>query len=216
MIIGLCGPARSGKDEAARPLIARGFRRIAFADPLKRGCREMFGLTDQQLWGADKDAVDEFWGCTPRHILQQVGTECMRQGFRDDIWIKAFERQIRGGGDWVVTDVRFPNEGLAIQMLGGVVWSIDRPDGPTIKTTAHTSETSISRVKHDAVLRNHGTIEDLHRCVISQFVNYGRKDDAICQLNDRAALSILRRPRTDKSSSFAKTMGSKSTSGSRP
>lgn len=163
MIIGLTGAARSGKDEAAKPLLERGFRRIAFADPLKRACREIFGLTDQQLYGDLKDSVDQYWGVTPRHILQVVGTECLRDHFRADVWIKALCRTVETG-DWVVTDVRFPDEAEAIRQLDGFIWRIERPDGPTIATAQHASETQT--IVPDRTLTNRGTVERLHRQVI--------------------------------------------------
>jgi hypothetical protein len=56
MIIGLVGPARSGKDTAGA-ILARelGGTCIAFADPMKRFCREALGLTVDQLWGDKKE-----------------------------------------------------------------------------------------------------------------------------------------------------------------
>ena len=36
-VIGLCGAARSGKDTAADGLVAVGWRRLAFADPMRTG-----------------------------------------------------------------------------------------------------------------------------------------------------------------------------------
>jgi len=56
MIIGLVGPARSGKDTAGA-ILARelGGTCIAFADPMKRFCREALGLTIDQLWGDKKE-----------------------------------------------------------------------------------------------------------------------------------------------------------------
>jgi hypothetical protein len=52
MIIGVCGPASSGKDTGAERFIKEhGFVRVAFADPLKRYARDMFDFTDEQLWG---------------------------------------------------------------------------------------------------------------------------------------------------------------------
>lgn len=52
MIIGIVGEAGSGKDTvAAMVLKSTGAVKVAFADPLKEFCRDVFGFTDHQLWG---------------------------------------------------------------------------------------------------------------------------------------------------------------------
>ena len=55
MIIGLCGLAGSGKDTVADFLVKdHDFVKVACADPLKRICRDVFGFTDEQLWGSSQ------------------------------------------------------------------------------------------------------------------------------------------------------------------
>ena len=67
MIIGLGFKARSGKDTVADYLIENyGFKRLAFADALKEGCRHIFELNDEQLYGELKEVEDDYWGVTPR------------------------------------------------------------------------------------------------------------------------------------------------------
>ena len=52
LIIGLSGKAGTGKDAVAKILVKEyNFVRVAFADPLKRICKEIFGFSDEQLWG---------------------------------------------------------------------------------------------------------------------------------------------------------------------
>ena len=51
-LLGICGKAGSGKDTAAAYLIEKhGFVKLAFADPLKRFAKGVFGFTSEQLWG---------------------------------------------------------------------------------------------------------------------------------------------------------------------
>lgn len=51
-IIGLSGLAGSGKDYIANILCTNyGFVKVAFADPIKRICRDVFDFTEEQLWG---------------------------------------------------------------------------------------------------------------------------------------------------------------------
>jgi len=62
MIIGLCGVAGSGKDTVADFLVKNhGFVKVAFADPLKRICKDVFDFSDEQLWGPSekRNAQDE-------------------------------------------------------------------------------------------------------------------------------------------------------------
>jgi len=52
MILGILGPAGSGKDTAADHLVkAHRCVKVALADPLKRFCQEAYAFTDEQLWG---------------------------------------------------------------------------------------------------------------------------------------------------------------------
>ena len=167
MIVGLGHKARTGKDTVAAYLNQdHAFVRVAFADALKAACCTIFGLTQKQANGADKEAIDPFWNTTPRDILQRVGTECLRRGFGDDVWIKALERRVEGlvsqGVSVVVTDVRFPNEAEAIKKWGGVLVRVDRKVAPTIGGSSHASEVSLVNYSGwDAVLKNEGTLEEL-------------------------------------------------------
>ena len=161
MIIGLGFQARSGKDTVAAFLCEQySFHQIAFADALKEGAKAIFGLTDDQVYGELKETKDPFWEDTPRNILQQMGTECMRKGYRDDIWVKCVERIVRRATDsnWVISDVRFPNEADAIKEWGGSVVRIDRPmndDFAKVATKLHASEVSMLEYdKWDHVLTN--------------------------------------------------------------
>lgn len=103
ILIGLVAPKRSGKDTAANYLCSSyGFKKYNFADPLKRGIGEIFGLSYEQLDGDDKETVDPFWGVTPRELLQKVGTELFQfelpkiidqfKDFDRIFWVKCFEK----------------------------------------------------------------------------------------------------------------------------
>jgi hypothetical protein len=76
-VVGLCGVAGSGKDTVADFLVKNhGFVKVAFADPLKRICKDVFNFTDEQLWGpsAMRNAADERY---PRaHSIYEEGMAC--------------------------------------------------------------------------------------------------------------------------------------------
>jgi dephospho-CoA kinase len=168
MIIGLGYKARAGKDTIADYLVENhGFKKIAFADALKRGCMEIFGLDYEQCYGDTKEVVDAFWNLTPRYILQKVGTECLRNVFDPEIWVKSVEKRVTDGGRWVIADARFINEAQAVKRWGGLVVRVDRQiAGATGGIAQHASEIEMDNYKEwDAVINNDGTFEDLYRRV---------------------------------------------------
>lgn len=181
MIIGLGYKARSGKDTIADYLeLEYWFFRTAFACKLKKAARVIFGFSEEQLYGPEKEAEDPFWQNTPRNILQIMGTECMRHGYREDIWIKAVERFIEppSPDEWVITDVRFPNEASAIKSWGGYLVRVDRPPGEhydAVKTQKHASETSMDAYTDwDYVIKNDGTLKDLETKVDEMVLHFRR------------------------------------------
>jgi hypothetical protein len=208
MIIGFVGFIGSGKDTAADYLVNfHGFRRDSFASTLKDAVSNIFGwdrtliegrTTESREW---RDQVDTWWAerlnmpnLTPRWILQQWGTEVIRNGFHNDIWIASLENKMRKTHDNVViTDVRFPNEIKAIKKANGKVFRIKRGDdpewfqdacnfnqGPTNMTWAlskmrldqmniHTSESSwVGHKGIDVDIDNNGTIDDLYKQLKNQ------------------------------------------------
>jgi len=117
MIISISGKKRSGKDTLANSI---GFKKLSFADPLKDMLRPL-GFTQDQLYGDSKEIVDQFWGITPRWIMQHLGTELMRDNFRDDIWIKCMEKRlIDTYEDCIIPDARFDNEVIMLKKMGAI------------------------------------------------------------------------------------------------
>ena len=59
---------------------------------------------------------------------------------------------------WIITDVRYPNEVEAIRAKGGRVIQIVRDD---VESMSHPSENSLNGVTFDTVVENNGSIEQL-------------------------------------------------------
>jgi hypothetical protein len=178
MILGLGYKARSGKDTVANYLVKNfGFKRIAFADPLKRGCMEIFGFSEEQVFGELKETVDPYWGFSPRYALQKVGTDCLRNGFDREIWVKAAGKRILAEPDtnWVITDCRFPNEAEAVHAWGGRLVKVDRPGvGASTGIERHSSEVAME--SYDGwwqTIYNHGTLDELYE-VVDEFWRQAR------------------------------------------
>lgn len=146
-LLGICGLIDSGKTTAANTLHKEfGFTSISFADPLKDIVAHLFGWDRQMIEGATPEAralrnkVDQEWSealgirnLTPRLMLQQWGTDVVRNGFHPNFWIEVLKHRIRHGklgNAIVVSDVRYPNEIEAIRKLGGRVIRIQRGELP--------------------------------------------------------------------------------------
>jgi hypothetical protein len=145
-IIAVAGLIGSGKDTIADYLCTfHGFKRLSFASSLKDAVSSVFGWDREMLEGSTKSSrewreqVDPWWSerlnmpnLTPRHILQQWGTEVLRNRFHDDIWIASVENKLRTAqDDIVITDCRFRNELAAIKRVGGITLRVNRGPNPS-------------------------------------------------------------------------------------
>jgi len=190
MIIGICGLIGSGKDTVAEYLVEHSnFNKISFADKLKDAVAQMFEWDRQLLDGKTlesrnwRELPDTYWSnevgsiVTPRLALQKFGTECMRQGFFDGIWVSLTKKKMLNNPNmnWVIPDVRFINEAKMIKEVGGQVWWIKRGDLPQwfldyqlkdiIPADIHCSEWAWAKCDFDAVIENNETILQLRHQV---------------------------------------------------
>ena len=170
LLIGLAGPAHSGKDTLARYLVCRyGFTRMAFADLLKRMLLAL-ELGPEYTDGPGKEAIIPWLGCSYRRLCQTLGTEWGRDSICSDLWVKLLDRQIDRLEHSnamavdrrhpyhmriVISDVRFPNEAEYIRDRG-YLWHIRRPGHPGLQGWAreHPSERPITPRPDDLQLVN--------------------------------------------------------------
>jgi hypothetical protein len=137
ILIGVAGVKGSGKDTIADYLVKKyGFHKRSFADPLKKACQCLFGFTDQQVNGSDKEIPDDKWfGITPRETMQFVGTDLFRKqmgnlnsNIRENIFIYNFKNWYEDERNTksfvVVPDVRFQNEVDYIRSQNGFIIKI--------------------------------------------------------------------------------------------
>ena len=107
MIIGICGLIGSGKGTVADVLVEQHkFKKISFADKLKDAVSVLFNWDRDMLEGETSESrywreqKDEFWTnetgreITPRLVLQEFGTDCMRNGFFDGVWVSFVKKEI--------------------------------------------------------------------------------------------------------------------------
>jgi hypothetical protein len=189
-IIAICGAKRSGKDVLAKHIVAnRGFKKLSFAEPLKKAVKELFNFTDIQVGideenavGYEKDIIDERWGISPRKALQFFGTEIMQhnigglipntnRGFLADILLSRISGDARDARDardgYVISDMRFLHEYNKLKSSAKVrsliVIKINRPsiNIPDEKGETHISEKEYLDIPYDVEIVNDGTISDL-------------------------------------------------------
>lgn len=157
------------------------------------------------------------WGMTYREFLQKLGTEAMRDGLHENVWVNALFADYKprvtyqmemldlGASDlqrekigkpvhseypnWIVTDMRFPNEMEAIEERGGITirvvrehdikvqrsgnsddYVIEKFDKTNPKHVAlklaessrlHPSETALDDAEFHYTIENDGTLEEL-------------------------------------------------------
>lgn len=168
--IALIGKARSGKDSVAQVLCEEfGYRRLAFADELKKaalridpivdvgpgGCSGLAYTVRNVGWERVKDELP-----IARTFLQNLG-HAMRQ-IDEEIWIQpvigAWIDNHLAGTPTVVTDCRYQNEADILRRNGFLLVRVVRPgtggDG-------HVSETELDGFPADVLLDNSGSLEHL-------------------------------------------------------
>lgn len=131
-IVALTGQAGAGKDTLAKLIIEHapltGYEsdrwvKMSFASHLKDVVALLFNMDRDMLEGvtledrAKREQPDEFWSAkmgkpfTPRHALQYIGTDLLRNQLHKNIWVDSLEKKIDSTkANVIVTDVRFKNE----------------------------------------------------------------------------------------------------------
>ena len=190
MIIGISGKAGSGKDTAAKMLEVlyanpdisyedfanKRYKNFAdiqivhFADILKETVQVLFGIGEWETNTQEgKKTTIEWIGKTVRELLQGIG-----QGLRDaidpNLWVKILFANTEGWSNYIIADVRYPNEIYAIKKRNGVLIRIDRKGAGAGN---HSSETALDNYKEwDVHIENNGSIEDLFETMKIFIKNY--------------------------------------------
>ncbi len=162
MLIGLAGESGSGKDAFGTILKhEHGFTLLALAWPIKEmicGLLKVpMDMWDDRVW---RETVISLYGKSPRQLAQTIGTEWGRLCVHEDMWInRLLEEEAACERNLAITDVRFDNEALRIQSLGGYVVRVSRPDAGL--GVSHPSERGLQNVPDVYEVNNCGTLDDL-------------------------------------------------------
>lgn len=115
---------------------------------------------------------------TPRLLLQLLGTECGRKIIHPDTWCNALMSEYKGVDkfrdinpaepwefpNWIITDIRFPNELKAVKDRGGITIGVHRDlhkGNAHIAPIPHESETALDNAEFDYVIDNNSDIQSL-------------------------------------------------------
>jgi hypothetical protein len=167
------------------------FQNKKFAGKLKLIGSILSGVQVEMFEDQDFKKLDmePEWEMTYREFLQKLGTEAMRDGLHKNVWINAlfadykpqpnktmdesFKEQFLTGSssiyyklpNWLVTDMRFPNEMDAVKDKGGITIRVNRPvhalSQENNAVQLHPSETALDNAEFDYVIENDGSFDDL-------------------------------------------------------
>jgi hypothetical protein len=109
----------------------------------------------------DKYLVPEEWIPDYRWLLQTLGTEAMRNGLHENVWVNALYADYTNQ-NWIITDMRFPNEFDAVKSRNGITIRVNRDDQTkAVDVNAHSSENALDNHEFDHVINNTGSMSDL-------------------------------------------------------
>lgn len=127
------------------------------------------------------------WGMTYRDFLQRLGTEAIRNVMHSNAWVyalmadykktkKMVDKEVKKEGNiiittydeveeypnWIITDIRFPNEAEIVRQMGCPLVRVNRFDS----ASNHPSETALdSYGRFDFVISNTGSLQDFDESV---------------------------------------------------
>jgi hypothetical protein len=188
MIIGIAGRCRSGKTELAKICQKNGYEKLYFALPLKQLCADILDISIDELNRAKNENIpieitigkdvceilseetnipiettteicDGKYLHTVRDMLQFIGTDYIRK-YNSDWHVNRIREMIKNDVNYVIDDVRFPNEKRMIEELGGDCWFVTRTTLDNVSN--HESETSITwKDCMNKVIVNNSTLNEL-------------------------------------------------------
>lgn len=201
VVVGISGPARSGKDTFAS-MLADELHKIddkaavatvaSFAGPLKAMLAQILlplagndlSLVQMLLYGDLKDEVFPPLGTTPRRALQTLGTEWGRETIKPTLWIDVMKANIEiisnqqhfnkaATSVILIADARFDNEAE----LCDYVFRIDRHAARQVG--AHVSERGIGEKYIHSNIDNNSGYSELREMAqgVARMIIEGQEDE---------------------------------------
>lgn len=157
----------------------------------KKDCDDSIILGQKEGgWGKNIRSTSRI--LTPRLLLQFLGTECGRHIIHPNIWVNslmsdytksltgldAANHFVKSDGtsielnypNWIITDVRFPNEAEAVKSKEGLLIRVNRSG--MVSNDYHPSETSLDYYPFEEVINNDKDIAYLIKQVKNILLKY--------------------------------------------
>ena len=142
MIIGLTGKAFSGKTSVANHIVnEHNYVRRSFAYALK------MMLLDANVCLYDELFIEKT--THSRWLLQKIGTDIFREQVDPNYWVDKLLNNLDSNTDYVIDDIRFPNEAMAIRGTGGKIIKVECPNHPRAlqeEAATHMSESGVDEI----------------------------------------------------------------------
>lgn len=175
LLLGLVGVERSGKDTTADYLVSNhGFKKYSLASPIRNIGKLMFGWTDEQVAGTEKDVIDPETNIKPRDFLTWFGTEiCQFEVYNKfpqlshtipprTIWANMMRNYISANittTPIVITDIRFKHEADIFEKMGGILVYVSRKEKETPEQLAKYDITDLMQSHINYVFDNNNDLE---------------------------------------------------------
>jgi CO dehydrogenase nickel-insertion accessory protein CooC1 len=172
-VIALTGAKGSGKDTVAAIIYdllgSDKVRTIAFADPIKHQLKHLFKLSstsDYDLFKRIKISYDMrgySHKVDGRHVVREIGM--LMRSYNEHQFVDYVEEAIKSQPSyhWVITDLRFDNEYLAMRNIGAKIIKVVNNRVQT--KDMHITERGFDDKLVDIILPNHGDIGELKSTV---------------------------------------------------
>jgi dephospho-CoA kinase len=168
-LIAVTGKARHGKGSVASVLVEAGYTEVMFSTGVKELALRINPVIDDTRLATAVDVVG--WEGAKRRpevrrILQAIGNE-VREIIGKNAWVDALHRTLDFTTPvrYVISDLRYVNEAVWVQRMGGEVWRVERPanfnSGLSPEQQAHPSEAEVDLLYADLFITNDGTLEAL-------------------------------------------------------
>ena len=176
MLIGLTGKKGSGKDTIANYLVSKyGFIKLSFGEAVKDIVHIITGWDRELIEGSTDESrifretvKHKIYNKTCRELMQIIGTDLFRNHFDENIWTNIIINKINIYNSYVISDVRFDNEAIAIKNQGGILIKITRSTSSS-NLDLHISESGIT-TPIDFEILNDG-ISNNYMNQIDNFIN---------------------------------------------
>lgn len=156
-VIGLVGRAGVGKDTVADYILSKHniYRKVKLAQPIKDAVCALYGFTNEQVEGSEKEIIVPKWNITPRQAMVHLTDTMMIFMGRDFFTRRLFEQY--KDAYIIISDIRYQHDIDNIRSLGGITIKIERSD-----ILKHPFEDNIDNFKCSFTVYNNRTLAELY------------------------------------------------------